>query len=499
MDIAIALDPSSTTPLHVQLYEELRNAILIGRLALGQRMPSTREISKSLGIARATASESYAQLVAEGYINTVDRSGTFVCSTLPDIEMRPEKRGLPRRSELPRPATAPASTWTPRERFRLSRYGNAVADCGSLVAETRISLGCPSFDSFPVQEWARLMARHFKNAERGVLDYSVDVLGYKPLREVISEYLKQARAVNCHPDRIIITSGSQQALDLVARAFVNAGDEVVVEHPVFLGIKQILTAYGAKLIPVPVDDEGLQTDKLPPTNAGIKLVFVTPSHQYPTGSVLSMERRRRLLDWAKEAGAFILEDDYNTEFRYGARPLPALQGMDESENVIYTGTFSKSLFPALRLGYLVPPEGLVHILADAKVLADRQSPLLEQFVLADFMREGFFEQHVRRMRALYEERHQTLLKALKEHFGDRIQILGDDAGMHVLVRLNLGLDRDQILERSQDFSLELVSTNPFYIEEPPAVPEFLVGFTNYTPAEIRTAVEKLASALLQPY
>lgn len=496
MDIAIPLDPSSTTPLHVQLYEELRNAIIIGRLSLGQRLPSTREISKSLGIARATASESYAQLLAEGYIHTVDRSGTFVCSKLPDTQMRIDS-SMQRRAEHPR--SGRSTTWTPRERFHLSRYGNAVADCGSLVAETRISLGCPAFDNFPVQEWAKLVARHFKNAERGVLDYSIDVLGYKPLREVISDYLKQARAVNCHPDRIIITSGSQQALDLVARTFIDAGDEAVVEHPVFLGIKQILTAYGARLRPVPVDDEGLQTDKLPGADEGVKLVYVTPSHQYPTGSVLSMERRRKLLDWAAASGAFILEDDYNTEFRYGARPLPALQGMDENDCVIYTGTFSKSLFPALRLGYLVPPEGLVHILADAKVLADRQNPLLEQFVLSDFMREGLFEQHVRRMRALYEERHKTLLQALKQHFADRIQVFGDDAGMHVLIRLNVGLTRDEILDRSQDFSLELVSTNPFYIEEPPAVPEFLVGFTNYTAAEIKSAVATLADALLEPH
>lgn len=493
MDIAIPLDPSSTTPLHVQLYEGLRNAIVIGRLSLGQRLPSTREISKSLGVARATASESYAQLLAEGYINTVDRSGTFVCSKLPESHIRIDN---PRQAPTRPDAQRSASSWTPRERFHLSDYGNAVADCGSLVAETRISLGCPAFDNFPAADWARIMNRHFKNAERGLLDYSIDVLGYRPLREIISEWLKQARAVNCHPDRIIVTSGSQQALDLVARVFVNRGDECVVEHPVFLGIKQILTANGARLRPVPVDEDGLQTDKLPGKDEGIKLVYVTPSHQYPTGCVLSMERRRQLLDWARQSGAFILEDDYNTEFRYGARPLPSLQGMDESECVIYTGTFSKSLFPALRLGYLVPPEGLVDIMADAKVLSDRQSPLLEQYVLADFMREGLFEQHVRRMRALYEERHQTLLKSFREHFGDRVRIFGEDAGMHVLLQLDLGLSRDQILDRSADFSLELVSTNPFYIEEPPVVPEFLVGFTNYTPAEIKSAVEKLAKALV---
>ena len=260
-----------------------------------------------------------------------------------------------------------------------------------------------------MQIWRQIATRHLQSPN--LLDYSSDLLGYKVLREAIAHYLVRSRAVRCEAEQIIIVSGTQQALDLIARLFIDPGDQVVMEEPGYLSARRVFQSQGAEILPISVDSSGLMVEQLQSIeNLVVKLVYTTPSHQFPTGAILSLPRRLELLAWARQRGAVIVEDDYDSEYRYGEKPIPAMQGLDQNDSVIYIGTFSKVLFPALRIGYLVVPPGLAKIFAQAKRLVDRHSPLLEQCVLADFINEGHLERHLRRMRTLYSQRRASTSK-----------------------------------------------------------------------------------------
>lgn len=492
MDFVIPLDSKSAVPLHRQLYEELRQLILSGRLVPGQRIPSTRILARSLSISRATVTLSYDQLLSEGYLQAVQGSGTFVCTQLPDDLL---STPLTQTS----PVTAPAESVV-----HLSTYGASLLNTDyptrsscSTTADQIISLrySSPALEEIPLQLWRQLLSRHCRDVDPAMLDYATDSQGYQPLREAIARYLVQSRAVRCNADQVIIVNGSQQALDLITRVLVDPGDTVAIENPGYLDARRIFRAQGATLLPIPVDASGVMVERLPdPKTANIKLIYVTPSHQFPTGAVLSLPRRLELLAWATQAGAMIIEDDYDSEFRYGGRPIRALQGLNQANCVIYVGTFSKVLFPALRVGYLVVPKLLVRVLVHAKRLTDRQSPLLEQQVLTDFINQGRLERHIRRMRALYGQRRQILSQALEQYLGQQVTILGENAGMHLMIRLHTHLSDEEIVNKAARLGVELVSAQSYYLETA-SRGEFVMGYAGLGEEKITKGVYKLGQIL----
>lgn len=486
MDFVININPKAALALHRQVYAELRQAILSGRLTPGAKLPSTRSLAQLLGVSRATVTQSYEMLLSEGYLETIVGSGTFVCRQLPD--------------ELLNTTPIQAKSQLANSSISLSAYGESLNDRAFLRlpeadVEISFSYGRPAFDKFPIDLWRKLLSRHCCSTAK-VLDYTDNSAGYQPLREAIAAYLSRSRAVNCSPEQIIIVGGSQQGLDLITRILINRGDWVAVEEPGYLGARRAFLAQGANLFPVSVDKSGLivsslTTDIIP----NLKLVYVTPSHQFPTGATLSLPRRLELLAWAQKSGVMIIEDDYDSEYRYGERPIPALQGLDQSNSVIYVGTFSKVLFPALRLGYLVLPHSLVEIFTRAKWLADRQSSLLEQYALTDFINEGHLERHIRRMRSLYDQRRQTLVRCLLSHFGDRVEILGENAGMHLMVKIHTAWSDEEIVQRAAQVGVGINPAYPQYLKTSPGS-EFVLGYAELNEQLIQEGIRRLAEIIL---
>jgi len=498
MEFAITLDQYSATSLHRQLYDELRNAILTGRLKPGERVPSTRTLSQSLGVSRTTVTQSYEQLLSEGYLRAATGSGTFVGCQLPDELL---KTGL---VETSRPATTRQDI---SHQIELSRYGASLTDLAPFEPpepETPINFktGRPALEEFPLQQWRRLILKHYRANDHSLLDYADGSQGYEPLREAIAGYLRHARAVTCDSDQVVVVNGAQQALDLIAKLLIDRGDPVAIENPGYMGARRAFLAQGAELLPAPVDESGIIVDTLTSktflkSKGRLKLVYVTPSHQFPTGATLTLSRRLDLLAWAEKTGVMIIEDDYDSEFRYGSRPIPALQGLANEDSVIYFGTFSKVLFPALRVGYLVAPPSLARVFARAKWLADRQTPMIEQQVLADFINEGHWERHLRRMRTLYDKRRRALVRALETHFGDRVTILGENAGMHLMIRLRGKLGDDEVTRRARQAGVGLVSARLYYLGEnrPNNMDEFVLGYSGLSERRIQEGIRRLAKIL----
>jgi GntR family transcriptional regulator / MocR family aminotransferase len=483
MEFPITLDPRSPQPLYRQLYEEMRRSILKGRLGAGDRVPSSRSLARLLGVSRATVTQGYEQLISEGYLQAAVGSGTSVSAELPEewIEAAP----------VAKPAAA-----VRRPGVRLSKFG---ASLGEIVREPAdapqvISFQyCrPAVDQFPVEDWRRLLMRHYRGRGPAILDYAGDGRGHAPLRQAIAAYLARSRAVRCDADQVIIVNGSQQALHLIAQVMLDRGDGVVVEEPGYPGARHAFLMQGAHLHAAPVDAGGIVPERLPAAPA--KLAYVTPSHQFPTGGILSLQRRLELLAWAESRGVLIVEDDYDSEFRYGGRPIPALQGLDPNETVLYVGTFSKVLFPALRIGYLVAPRGLADVFERAKWLADRHTPTLEQCALADFIREGHLERHLRRMRLLYDKRRQTLVRALRVHFGARVTILGEDSGMHLMIELRTALGNAEVVRRAAQAGVGLNDAGIYYLGAG-GEGAFVLGYGAVSERKIQEGVRRLAAAL----
>jgi GntR family transcriptional regulator/MocR family aminotransferase len=489
MEFPVTLDSQSAVPLHRQLYDEIRRSILSGRLARGQRVPSTRSLSDSLGISRATVTFSYETLLSEGYLEALTGSGTYVCRRLPEELLRAKN---PTGKEKPAAKTATKAT----NYKKLAKYGAHLRDkpwldYGEEEPEIQFSFGRPAFDQFPVREWQQLYNQHLKKFQCTELDCPSKAAGYQPLREAIASYLSRARAVTCKPEQIIIVNGSQQAIDLVTRVIIDRGDAVGIEDPGYVGARMAFEVQGAQLIPLRVDKEGLVVSKLH-SMPNLKLVYVTPSHQFPTGVVLSLARRLELLNWAEKTGTFIIEDDYDSEYRYKGRPIPALAGLEHHETVLYIGTFSKVLFPSLRLGYLVVPTPLIDVFTRAKWLADRHSPLLEQQVLTDFINQGHLDRHIRRMRNYYEEKRKNFVQALQAAFGQKITILGDNAGINVLIRIQTDIPNAEVVARAKALGVGIVST--VYLNE--GTPgEFLLNYGSLSEESLRLGIDRLKQTL----
>ena len=391
-DLPLAFDTSGDKSKHLSLYEAVRGAIVSGRLPPGARLPASRDLARQLGLSRGTVVSAYDELVAEGFVRGSRGAGTFVADSLPDSWFAPGPQ-----------AVADAR---PRE-VRLSSRGERLTRSPFLA----LPLGparpfrphTPAVEPFPRARWMQLVARHARRSHTDQLR-DVDARGYRPLREALTAYLRASRGLRCNVDQVVIVSGVLQALDLVSRLVMDPGESAWLEDPGYFGARCILEASGAAVVPVRVDDSGMDVALGIARAPRARLAYVTPARQVPLGSTLSLQRRIQLLDWADKASAWIFEDDYDSEYRFGGRPLEALQGMDTAGRVLYIGTFSKVLFPSLRLGYLVAPAELLGGLIATRHVIDVHSPLLEQMALTDFIAQGHLARYVRKMRLLYMER-----------------------------------------------------------------------------------------------
>jgi GntR family transcriptional regulator/MocR family aminotransferase len=465
----IAVDRKAALPLHRQIYDAYRAAIVGRNLQPGQQIPSTRALAAELGVSRIPVLTAYAQLLAEGYFESRVGAGTFVSGSLPEQWMTCAKAG-----ETARPARkAGVSPWT---------YGSGAFSVGQLA-----------FDHFPFQLWSNLVARHARKVRASSLNYG-DPMGSREFRETIATYLRTARGVDCDARQIMVVSGSQQALDLSARVLLEAASPVWIEEPGYELMRDALALAGCRLIPVPVDAEGLDVA------AGMKLcrqaraAYVTPSHQYPLGVTMSAARRFQLLEWAHQSGAWIVEDDYDSEYRYESMPIASLQGLDRGRRVIYIGTFSKTLFPSLRLGYMVIPPELTDRFIAARRAMDLCPPHFYQDVLADFICQGHFARHIRKTRLLYGQRRRALVDALRHEFGSRLEILGEAAGMHLTVALPPGLRDREISARAAAEGLWLWPLSTAYLGKA-ARQGFILGFGGTKATEMPRAAGRLRDAL----
>jgi GntR family transcriptional regulator/MocR family aminotransferase len=478
----LAIDRKEAKPLHKQIYDGYRAAIAVRNLRAGQQIPSTRDLSRELKISRIPVLTAYAQLLAEGYFETRVGAGTFVCSSLPD-QMPRETNG--NGAARTKPGLRPIS-----KRSQLMPKHEIQPWLRGLGA---FGLSQPAYDEFPTQIWSSLVTRHSRTKMPNALHYG-GPMGFEPLREAICVYLRTARAVKCDPTQVMIVSGSQQALEISSRVVLDPGNSAWIEEPGYWLTRSVLKGAGVKMVPIPVDAEGLNVA------AGIKLrrkaraAFVTPSHQYPLGVTMSASRRMHLLDWAQSAGSWVIEDDYDSEYRFENMPIASLQGLDSHSRVIYIGTFSKTLFPSLRLGYLVVPPDLVERFTAVRHALDLTAPYLQQAVLNDFMREGHFARHIRKMRALYRQRRTALVESIEKEFEGEVEILGAQAGMHLVAALPAGRNWNdvEIAIAAATKRLWLWPLSPAYVEAKKRQ-GFILGFGNVAAEEIPAAVRVMRS------
>ncbi|HJU38278.1 MAG TPA: PLP-dependent aminotransferase family protein [Tahibacter sp.] len=461
-----------------QVYAGLREAILDGTFGAGARLPSTRDLAEQLGISRTVVVLAYEQLLAEGYVIGRGGSGTYV----------------PENLASPRPAgTAPAA------RIRLSRFGTYADATGSALAFPERPASPPRYDfaygrsdvdCFPFEQWRRILQRRARRTPVRELDYGPPT-GSDALRTAIAEHLKRSRAVVCDPSQVIVVSGSQQALDLVARVLIEPGDAIAIEDPSYQGAKEVLRAAGARIEPVAVDRDGLDAARL---SDDARMAFVTPSHQFPTGAILNLARRQALLAWASRRNAVIVEDDYDGEFRYGGKPLESLQGLDAEGRVVYVGTFSRTVFSSLRIGYLVVPPSLLAAFTAAKWLSDRHTATLEQETLAEFIASGMYERHLRRVRRRNEAARDVLLDAVRAHLGDRVEVTGEGAGAHVVLWPDAGLSEDAIVSAALARGVGVYGIAR-YFHAAPSPPGLLLGYSRMREVDIREGVKRLGLVL----
>jgi GntR family transcriptional regulator / MocR family aminotransferase len=479
------LNRESARPLQWQLYESLRLSILDGRLIAGQRLPSSRALANDLSLGRNTVVAAYEQLAAEGYVLSRTGAGTEVAALPPETVLEVGRSDNNERR--------------PDPRRQLSKRGEATAEIKRAspryekLAALPFQHGLPAMDSFPRDTWARLLARRARQPQSRLYDYQFGP-GFPALREAIAAYLGAARGVVCGPENIIVTAGAQAALDLAARMTVDPGDPVWVEDPGYLGARGALQSAGANLIPVPVDQEGMNPEALPEGTQNPKLIYVSPSYQFPLGVTMSLNRRLALLERAKETGAWILEDDYDSEYRYTGRPLAALQGLDGTGGVIYMGTFAKTLFPALRVGYLVVPDSLIDAFTSGIRMTGQSPPPAIQAALADFMDDGHFTAHIRRMRTLYAARQEHLIKALARETGDLFRVPKLEGGMQLAAYLPDGTNDVAATEAVRAARVLTTPLSSYYLKEPGKRGLYL-GYAGVPEHDIDRAAKKLGTAL----
>lgn len=464
----IPFDRSSAIPFYKQIYEGYRAAILSGRLRPGHRLPSTRALAVELSVSRLPVVNAFEQLLHEGYVEGKTGSGTFVKDSIPD-ELGNANRSVPQ--------------------------GKSA---GEVKLTTQQELGPfkasqPALEHFPSRIWGRLVSRHAKNFSIELMAYG-DPAGYAPLREAIAEYVRTARAVSCDASRVLVVSGSQMALQICANALLTRSDVVAMEEPGYPGARDALKSTGAELAAIPLNEEGIDAEVLARSGRKARAVYVTPSHQYPLGISMTASRRLELLDWAQRRQAWIIEDDYDSEYRYASRPLASLQGMDQSSRVIYIGTFSKVLFPSLRVGYMVAPQALFDRFVKVREMLDIFSPTLYQVVLADFLREGHFARHIRRMRALYHLRRDALLESMTKYARDLLTPCNTEAGLHVAAFLPHSMNDLKIVRRASQNGIYPSPLSICYAG-PKQRSGLILGFGGVTERRLHAAMQELAGII----
>ena len=478
--------------LYDQIYRALRGQILGGRLAAAARVPATRDLALDLGVSRNVAIMAYRQLLDEGYLTTRKGAGTFVARELPRHLTTAVARQRPRSVRTVAPV-------------HLSAYARRVRDASHGVQFTwaprrdvlpyDFRYGPPSFTDFPHETWCRVVARRARRVTIRDLDYGPPE-GLPALREVIADYAARARAIACTPEQVLVVNGSQQALDLAARALVDPGDVVLMEEPHYRGARTVMKAAGAKIETIAVDEHGLRTSELAQRRTLSRLAIVTPSHQFPTGAVMPLGRRLELLSWARRSGACIFEDDYDSEYRYSGRPIEALAALDDSGCVLYAATFSKVMFPSLRLGYMILPDRLIEPIRSVKALMDTGGPNLAQAALVDFIREGHFERHLHRTRTRNAGRRGAMLDAIERYLGSRAQVSGINAGLHLMLWLrDLPASRSRELRmRAARAGIGVYSVEPFYLNPPKQV-GLLLGYASMPEKQIAEGIRRFAAVV----
>ncbi len=478
------LKPEIAVPLYRQIYDHLRIAIVEGQLRQGAKLPSTRALADELGVSRNTILNAYDQLAAEGYLERLEGKGTFVTQSLPEAFFTPG------RSVSPVERAGRAHQLSERATALLSAPSMPIPHYPPARGQISFPVGIPALDAFPFELWARLVSRHARGLHPSALDYP-DLAGYRPLREAIADHVIVARQVHCSPEQVIIVTGSQGALHLAARVLLNPGDSVWVEDPGYPNARNGLLAAGARLVAVPVDQEGIVVEAGVARAPEARMAYLTPSHQFPLGMTLSLKRRLAILDWAKRANAYILEDDYDGEYRFDGRPLAALQGLDDHDSVIYIGTFSKVLFPALRIGYLIVPQALVDTFLATRRAIDARLPRLEQAVLAEFIAEEHFTRHIRRMRTLYAERRAALLEAARDL---PLELYAPHTGLHLIGWLPPGVDDRAAAACAADQQVDVLPVSMLALEPMPRG-ALALGYGAVKQHEIQEGVRRLSAAL----
>jgi GntR family transcriptional regulator/MocR family aminotransferase len=467
--------------LSLQLARALKKAIQRGELKAGDPLPSTRTLASSLRLARGTVIEAFEQLIAEGFFEAVRGSGTRVANELSELSSPVTPRG----KDLEQPPALSAQA----ERYALA--GGKI----KLLEPVPFAVSVPAGSTLPDDIWRRLGNRIRAKGPGAPSGYASPA-GALPLREAIAEYVRKSRSVHCTPEQVIIAAGTQQGLYLSSQVLRDAGEKVWVEDPAYHGITSIFETTGrqAQMIRVPLDVEGLNVTRGIELCADAKAAFVTPSHQYPVGMPMSMARRLALIDWAKANRSWIVEDDYDTELRYAGHPFPSLQGLSP-ERVIYLGTFSKILFPSLRLGYVVVPEPLVDAYLGARMLIDRHPPSADQYVLASFMAEGHLDRHIRRMRGVYAEKREVLINAVIRHIAPELAVLQPgDQGMHMVLWLHKGIHDVEVVQYAIAAGVSVRAVSQMYSAGNERS-GLILGLGGFTDEAIIGAVKKLAAII----
>jgi len=485
--LSLGLERDSSTSLYRQLYEQIRDLILNGRLAVGSRLPSSRSLANDLAVSRNTVVTAFDQLFAEGYIDSKVGSGAYVSLELPEVALT----ALARQS---------ASSASRRRKSGVSKRGSALAAFHASARDTVsiFSPGQPDTENFPFGIWTRLMSRVWRHPDASLLQAG-DPAGYLPLRRAVADYLATARAVDCTAGEVIIVSGAQQAISLAAHVLLDNGDPALIEDPGYPGVGGALMGAGARLFPVPVDDEGFDVRVAEKMAPEARLVCVAPSRQYPLGITMTLSRRLELLDWAARVDGWIIEDDYDSEYRYTGKPLASLQGLDRDGRVVYLGSFSKVLFPSLRLGYLVVPPDLVEDFRKARRALDDHPSILAQPALAGFIESGAFAAHLRKMRKLYESRQRALVSAADRHLSGRLRVDAADAGMHLVGYFSPAMSRRmtdvEAARRAAAVGLSVYPLSTFYADPERGQQGLLLGYAAVPEAQMDAAIARLAAAL----
>lgn len=464
-------------PLHARIQRAIKQLILEGVLAPGKPLPATRGLAASLGVSRDTVEAAYSQLHAEGFIERRVGSGSYVSS----LAQRSPGRRVKRSAPVQNPDTL------------LSQRGMAMFRSGGIrnfPSPRPFVQGVPETRDFPLSVWERLERQVLKEYGHLALQAGPPQ-GMEALRRAVADYINLERGARATPERILILTSSQQAISLCAQVLLDAGDRIFVEDPAYHGARKAFEAAGLQCVAIPVDEQGLQVDALCYAASPAKVVFLSPSHQFPTGATLTLDRRLALIEWAARQQAWIIEDDYDSEFHYAGKPTACVQGMDHYDRTIYVGTFTKSLFPGVRIGYMLLPESLVEPMTRARTLQDGHSAPIAQLTLARFMEAGHFGAHVRNMRLLYAGRLNRLVQLLEQHLSEYLVATVPDGGMQVSCRLVGGLCEQAVIEAARRAGVDLFGLSGLYAGAAPQA-GFLLGFAAYTPMELETGVKTLA-------